>query len=126
MGKLSLEEIVKRQMVSNSKEYSFSIFAGASLELPKILIVCPGVTAQFIAMKDQLISLPSSLLPSSFKIFPRLLQKIKWLCRNYTDFCTVHVNCNVSPSADSDSSTSSYLDWLLEHTKRPVLEIQTL
>ena len=45
-------------MTDASKDYSFSIFAGASLELPKILIVCPGVTAQFIAMKDQLISLP--------------------------------------------------------------------
>ena len=33
---------------------------------------------------------------------------------------------NVSPSPDSDSGTSSYLDWLLEHTKKTVLEIQML
>ena len=51
-------------MTDASKDYSFSIFAGASLELPKILIVCPGVTAQFIAMKDQLISLPHPYSPA--------------------------------------------------------------
>lgn len=40
---------------------------------------------------------------------------------NLLDFCTVNVNNNISPSPEVVSSTSSNLDWLLEHTNKTMV-----
>lgn len=74
-------------------------------------------------MKGYVVSPTPTLSQGSLKVstFLGIFQKINGFVittLNLLDFCTVNINSKVIPGPGLDSSTSSYLDWLPEHTSK--------
>lgn len=123
-----MEKTVKLDRCFLIPDSSFSIFAGCFSRTSRSnWAVYPAALAQLITPKES--PSHSHPAPSSPKVgiqIPSNPPKHQLACSvittlNFLDFCTVNENSRISSSPESDSSISSYLDGLLEHTNKTMV-----
>lgn len=129
MEKAFTEKIVKLDRYFLIPKVVLSPFLqAASLKLPEVtnkfilLLQLSGNHEEISCTRyPQLLPNQGSLKVSKCLVMFQKINGFVITTLNLLDFCTVNVNNNISPSPELVSSTSSNLDWLLEHTNKTMV-----